>query len=146
MVNSVNLGWKNLISNVPRLSQKDRFYKGKREAPEFDLLVHREQEDIVWMKEIVQKIMKPEDLNVDACGGTFFVAKAYMLLDKHRKSVGCEVDPSYVTKAMMQLILLYARQLLSKGLDIYGEEEARLFADVYVKTEKVVEMGRYLNG
>lgn len=44
---------------------------------------------------------------MDACDRTFSVVKACILLRKRKTFIECEVDPSGVIEAMLQLILLY---------------------------------------
>lgn len=97
------------------------------------------------LKDIVQNSTKPGDLAVDACPGTFTVVKASMLLRNHRTFLGCHVDPSCLTEEMSQLILLYARQQLSKMSDIDGEEEVRCCASVYVKAVEAIEVRKLLD-
>lgn len=58
----------------------------------------------MWMQKIVQKFKKPGNLVLDGCAGIFSVTKAGMLLLKHRRLIGCKVDPSYVAKKIPQLI------------------------------------------
>lgn len=55
------------------------------------------------------------------------------------------MNPNCVTEAMCQLILLYARQLLSKDSDINGEEEGRRSAVVYVEVVESIEVWKYLD-
>lgn len=62
---------------------------------------------------------------MDAFAATFSAIQAYMLFAGHRRFIGCEVDPSCFSETNPQLILLYARQVLSKKFDIYGEEDVR---------------------
>lgn len=52
-----------------------------------------------------------------------------------RKDVlGCEVVRSYMIEVACQLILLYAVQVLSKKLDIDGEEQVHISVKAYVRT------------
>lgn len=60
---------------------------------------------------------KARHLAVDARAETFSVDKACMSLQKRRRFIGCEVDQSYVTKTMLQLTLLIARQMMAKKSD-----------------------------
>lgn len=59
------------------------------------------------MKYIVYKATKPINLVVNSCAGTYFIAEDSTLLYNCRRSIGCKVDPSYVTKVKTQLIMLY---------------------------------------
>lgn len=64
------------------------------------------------MKDFAQKFTKLWSLVLDACDGMFSTAKFCLFLSKHRGFIGCEVDSSCVIEAILQLILLYARQVL----------------------------------
>lgn len=92
------------------------------------------------MKKIVQKFTKPGDLVMYACAGTLSATKACMNLLKHRKFIGCAVDPSCVTEMMTQLILPNAQELLSKESHIDGEGKVCSPAEVYVKTVEAIEV------
>lgn len=46
-----------------------------------------------------------------------------MLLPKNRSFIECDVDPTCVTRAIPQLIVLYGRQLLSKEWAIAGKNK-----------------------
>lgn len=60
------------------------------------------------MKDIIQKVSKPENLVLDACARTFSVPEACILFLKYRKFKGCGGDPRFETERMQQLILVYA--------------------------------------
>lgn len=60
-----------------------------------------EEKDTVCMKDIVQKSMKPGNVCMDACAGTFSVVRACLFLPKYRTVIRCEVDVSGVTKKML---------------------------------------------
>lgn len=97
------------------------------------------------MKNIVQEFTKPVNLVVDTYDGTFSVVRACMLLHKHRKFIGCEVDPCCVTGAMPWLILLYAQQMFSIESDIDREEEARSSAKLYVRAVNAIKFRKCLD-
>lgn len=77
------------------------------------------------MRDIVWKSTKPSNLVVNACAGTFSVTKAWKLLHTHRTFIGGEAEPSCVNEAMLQLILFFARQVLSRNSDVDGEDVYR---------------------
>lgn len=81
-----------------------------------------EEKSPVWLRDIVQRFTKPAILVVDAYAGTFSVIKVSMLLPKHKRVIGCAVDRSCVTEAMLQWVLFYVQQLLIKESDIDREE------------------------
>lgn len=66
-------GRKDLMLNGRRLSQGERVYKRKRAEYNFKLLVNLGMKYATWMKDIVQKFSKPENLVLDVCAGTFYV-------------------------------------------------------------------------
>lgn len=82
---------------------------------------------------------------MEASAGTFYVAKVCMLLSRHRRFIECYVNPGRVAESMLQRILLYVRQILSKQSDIDGEEEFCRFSDVYVKEAEATELQKRLN-
>lgn len=58
--------------------------------------------------------------------------------------MGCEVNASWVTEAMPQVIFRYARNMLSKKSDIDGEEEVCRSAEIYIKTVEMIEVQKRL--
>lgn len=119
---STHPAWTNLMTTIPRLSQEENAYKVKRGKSGFKLLMSSELKNTARIKEVVQQLTKPGGLVVDACGETFAVAEASILLLADRRFIGCEVDRDSVTNEMLKLILLYARQVLRIESDIDGEE------------------------
>lgn len=63
-----------------------------------------------------------------------------MLLQKQRRFIACESDPTCVTDAMLQRNLHYVRQMLSNEADIDGEKEVHCFTEVYGKPLKENEV------
>lgn len=107
-MNTTQAGWMDLMPNISRLSQEKRVYKKKRRESVFKFLIRSEENNTAWMKNIVQKPLKPENLVWDAFAGTFTATKACMLLTKHIKLIRCDVDSNCDTEAKPQLIFLYA--------------------------------------
>lgn len=95
-------------SNVQyfQASARKAVYKKNGEECCFALFMHPDQKNTVWMKNIVQKCTKPENLEMHACAGSLSFIKVSMLLPIYRTLVGCEVDPDCVTQTMARLILL----------------------------------------
>lgn len=106
--------------------------------------MHPERKNAGWMKYIVQKFTRPGNVVIDACAGTFSVAKACLLLPKYRLFIKHEVEPGCVAKEMMQMILLYARQVLIKESAIDGKREGRICAEVYVNAAETIELQKRL--
>lgn len=57
------------------------------------------KKNTAWMKDVVQKFRKLENLVVDACAVTISVPMTCMLLLKQRRFIRCKVDSSRVTEA-----------------------------------------------
>lgn len=53
-----------------------------------------------------------------------------MVSTGHSRFIVCKDDASYVTEAMLQLILLYARQPLNKESQIDGEDKVHCSAEL----------------
>lgn len=123
-----------------RLLREVHVYKINKAKPGFRVLMRSEHDKTAWMKHILLKFTKPVNLVVDTCAGTFSVAKACMLSPKRRRFKGNEVNPSCMTKPILQLILLHARQMLSKNSDIDGKEGVPPSANVYVMVVEAIEM------
>lgn len=96
-VSTTHPRWTNQMSNIPRIPQKERVYKGKSGKYGFKLLMRLEQRSTAWIKDIVQKFTDPGSLVVDDCAGTFSVTKASIILRKHRRFIECKSDSSCVT-------------------------------------------------
>lgn len=96
------------MSNNPDLRKKETVYKVRRGESGFKHLIRLEQKNTTWMKDILQKLIKPGNLVLDAFSGTLSLSKAFMLLSNHEIYIECEVDPSCVTEAILQQILIYA--------------------------------------
>lgn len=92
----------------------------------------------------MQRFTKPGIPVVDACAETSSVTKGCMLLPKHRKFISCKVDPGCATGARLQLILLFGEILLSKELNIDGEEQVPSSAEMYMKAVESMEVRRRL--
>ena len=86
-------------------------------------MLRPEQKSITLMSDIIEKFSKPGDLVVDPCSGTFSVAKACLLLPKHRRFVGCDLDPACLQHTEDRLIELFARQLLNPRSDISTRDD-----------------------
>lgn len=79
------------------------------------LLMRWEQNSAVGMEEVLQNFTKPDNLVVYPCVETFSVAKAFLLLPKHRNISGYKVDPSSVNAKMRRISLAYDQPVLSGG-------------------------------
>lgn len=70
------------------------------------------------MVDNVQKLTKLVNMVVDACHETLSDAKDCTLLPNPRRFIQCKEDPSWMTDAILQLILLYDPQVLSTKSEI----------------------------
>lgn len=96
------------------------------------------------MKNILQNSIKPGSVVVDVRARTFCFAKACMVPPKHRSVIECKMDPSGVTEAMPQLMPVFDRQVMNKGLDLGVEEIVCHSAEVYVKTMEAIKVRKRL--
>lgn len=58
--------------------------------------------------------------------------------------MGSKVDPKCVNEAVLQLILLYARQMLRKESNIDGRKETYSSAELHVKTVETIKVLEHL--
>lgn len=66
------------------------------------------------------------------------------MTSKHRVFIDIKADPSCLTAVMLQLILLYARHVLSEIVDIGSGEEISSSAKLYLKAMEVSEVQKRL--
>lgn len=66
---------------------------------------------------------KPGNFDLDGCAWTFSVAKACMLLSKHKIFKECKEVFSYVTEAMPKMILIHDRQVFKKKSYVVGKSK-----------------------
>lgn len=72
--------------------------------------------------------------------GPLSVGMACSLLPNHRTFIECEVGSSCVAGVKPQLILIFARQSLSRESDIDDDEYVYTSAKVYLKSLNEIEM------
>lgn len=70
----------------------------------------------------MQRFKKPEMLIFDIFAGMFSVLKGNKRFTKHRKLIGCILDPNGVAEGVLQPILTYAPQIFSEQYYINGDE------------------------
>lgn len=76
------------------------------------------------MKNII-KFIKASQMVVDPLAGTFKCSKTCIMLWKHRKSIGCEIDPMYFNASITVDVEMFARQVLNREFNITGTVEVR---------------------
>lgn len=78
------------------------------------------------MKDLVGEFSRLGDVVMDFCAGIGPTAKICILLDKHRKFVGCNVDSELLTAAEAGLVVILVSQMLNPKSHISGS--ARMIA------------------
>lgn len=68
---------------------------------------------------------------IEFCAGICPTAKACMLVDQHRKLVGCDLDSDILSTAEPDLHFTFALRRLSPSSDITGAEEVRAAARTF---------------
>lgn len=81
----------------------------------------------------MRKSNEAGELEVDFFAGTRSVADVFMSLERHRKLVGCDVDPEVLSAAEPDVVLTLASQGLNPKSDFSESGEvgaaARIFTD-----------------
>lgn len=101
-----------------------------------------ERKNVAWMKDTLQKFTKLDIRFVDIFAGKLSFFWAWLLLQKHKAGIRSQEEPSCLTEAMSQLIVMLARQVLIIKKDVYCNEECYTSAGVYVKSIKAIEVQR----
>lgn len=84
--------WAKKMSHIPRVPEEKVVYRDKKIPRAKKQPIWRpKNENLSWMKDPVRKLSRPGHLMMAFCAGTRSTAKAFMLLDKRRKCVGCGV-------------------------------------------------------
>lgn len=66
------------------------------------------------LEDFVQTFTDRQSLTPDACARTFSVASDCRILQKHRRIIGFSVHLGWKTEEMAEIIVIYARQVLSE--------------------------------
>lgn len=90
------------------------------------------------MKDLARKFTRIEDLMMVLYTGTCPMAKACMLFDQTRKSVGCSVNSEVLSTAEPDLLLTIASQVLTPSSDTAEGEKMRALARVLRKKVAMV--------
>lgn len=119
--------WTNTMRNIPRLSPDEVVYL-ERPDPFTALsgkkpMLRPEQKQIQLMMYLIEKFSEPGDFSMDPCAGTFPVAMACMLVKRHRRFIGGDVDPFFITYVKYSLIETYARHVLNRESNLEATEE-----------------------
>lgn len=136
-------GWTNVMMNIPRVPREEVLYRSEGRGSRGRRAMWRpEQKNVSWMKDLVGKFTRGRDVVMDFCTGTYPTAKTSMLLDQHRKFVGCDLDSDLLMAAKPDLLLTFALQVLNPKSDITGDEEVRAAARAFKEKVAVVSARR----
>lgn len=133
------------MTNIPKLPHEERVYKVRREESRFMLSTVSGAEEHCMNERYRAEVYEARNHVVHAYAGTFSISKACMLLPRHRRFMGCKVDPICMNEAMKDLILFNARQVLSRDLYIDEKGEICSSAEVYAKAVEAIEEQKRLN-
>lgn len=82
----------NFVSNILLLSPDEIARDGERSDSGRKPKVRLEQKSIALMKDLAQNFCNPGQLVLDPFAGTLPTSKAFLLVDKYRRFVGCDKD------------------------------------------------------
>lgn len=96
---------------------------------------------VVLMRDIRRKFSNLDYLMLQVLPRTLSTAKACVLLDKHKRLVGCDRNGCCLQKSMASLVYVYSSQLLNDRSDLTGDgkldDSARLYLPA-IRTEYCV--------
>lgn len=81
---------------------------------------------------------------LDPCDGTFVTPGACMMVQKHCRLVGCEIDASCDDASMSSVVEVPARQVLIKKTEITGSERVHRAFRIHLNAAKVISVKRCL--
>lgn len=80
-----------------------------------------EQKSVVRMEDNLSKFIRTYNLLADPFAGTFYTVKACMVLPRHFRFVGSEIDDKYC-KQSYYLVQTFWKQILKEDSDISGSK------------------------
>lgn len=81
-----------------------------------------EQKSEVWMQDIVRKISKPAHVPVDLCDRAIATEKACIMLLRHHRCIGWEIDKECYNQSYISKVETFSREDLTEDLDCTGLE------------------------
>lgn len=90
-----------------------------------------QQKNVFWLRVVVQKPSKAYDLMTGFCAETRSTAKAFMLLDQHKRFSVYDVDPEMLSVPEVDLVLAVAFPVRSSKLKITGSGEVEAAPKVF---------------
>lgn len=92
-----------------------------------------EQKSVLWMKDLAGKLTRKGNFGMDYSAGTCPATEACMLLDRRRRSAGCDLDSDVLSIAKPDLISTFVLQVLNRKSDIEDDEQLKTAAPVVRK-------------
>lgn len=132
-----------MILNIGSVPQKECVYKRKMEEPVFKLLMRLEPKNTAWIEEIIKKFNKPRIWSRKLqLGHSLSHHKHFLPNSKRFKH--CAVDRNCVTETMPKLMLLFARQMLSREPDIDAKGKVCRSGKIYLKVGRAINAQKRL--
>lgn len=69
------------------------------------------------MKDIVSKFGKPRHVVDVPCGRTSVTAKVFMMLPRHRRLIGCEIETDCYNQSYIYVVETFSRQGVNENSD-----------------------------
>lgn len=99
------------------------------------------------MKDKMSKFRSPKHVVADPCAGSPVTARAWMVLHRHSRSIGCEIKMDYHNHIYISVVETFSRQVPTRDQDITGSEgvveAAKSFAEmmygIATKTRRMIK-------
>lgn len=115
-------GIANVSCNVPRLLNAETAFEAEKTGSVLRSMLRSQQKPVKLMHSTVQKFPKLGSMVFDLFVGTGTPAKDFLLENRHRKFVGCDMDSDSVEVMKPSLIKVFEEQLLNSKSDIEKEK------------------------
>jgi DNA modification methylase len=125
-------GWTNTIDNIGKPLADELVYMDEVGENGKPLLLRPEQKPLALMQTLVSKYSPPNGLVFDPFAGTLSTAKACLLLPEHRRCVCGDLDPKCAQIGMVQLVEVFAKQVLNEKSDIDGSADVQAAASTFL--------------
>lgn len=132
-IHSLELGWPDQISSVPRVPQYERFFRAFSSASGSKVLLRPEQKNKLWITALILKFTLLGGLVVNYCSNKFIVTKPCMLLQRHRQIVGYNLDLECDASSHLQIAVILAPQLSNEESDTIGDVDVQQAASCFSK-------------
>lgn len=108
------------MNQITHLPLEEQIIVLEREGAGQNRATRPEQKSAAGVKDIVRTFSQPVHVVLDPCVGTFATAKACMMLPRHRRFIGCEMDTGCCHKSCIYMVETILRQGLNQELDFTG--------------------------